>query len=73
MQLDFKEYARALGKIKTGKKAQSSRKNLLKAQKASTTMAKEKRIERAKKAAAARWAKANPTAPTSPKTKNKNK
>lgn len=58
MQLNFTEYARALGKIKTEKKAKTSRENLLKAQKASTTMAKAKRIERAKKAAAARWQKA---------------
>ena len=73
MQLDFKEYARALGSIKTEKKAQSSRKNLLKAQKASTTMAKEKRIERAKKAASARWSKASQNATKTPKTKTESK
>ena len=52
------EAAAALGRIRTEKKAKTSRENLLKAQKASTTMAKEKRIDRAKKAAAARWKKA---------------
>ena len=53
--LDFSEYARALGRIKTPKKAASSRKNMMKAQKASAQISQEARKERARKAALARW------------------
>lgn len=63
--LEISQAAAALGRIggksRSARKHASSQVNMLKAQKASTGIPKEKRIERAKKAAAARWAKARKT------------
>lgn len=61
--IDFSKYAAALGRIKTPKKSAASARNL---EKARHMVTEKSRIERAKKAAAARWArdrKANDSEP----------
>lgn len=62
METDIKQAAAAMGRIggksRSARKHASSQANMLKAQRASTNISKEKRIEKAKKAAAARWSKA---------------
>ena len=66
METDIKQAAATLGRLggksRSPKKHASSQINMLKAQKASTKISEEAKRERAKKAAAARWAKSkNPT------------
>lgn len=61
METDVKKAASVMGKIggksRSPRKHASSQANMLKAQKASTQISAEAKRERAKKAAAARWAK----------------
>ena len=74
MSQEISKAASALGRLggrsKSKKKLDAIAKNL---EKANASLDKDARTERAKKAALTRWAKANPTAPTSPKTKTENK